>query len=212
MRLQNTQPPTAPIGSLKPTPSEKAFLESGYNRFLDLFKEVESEAFWKRDPIYRLHQIRDIFAIYSELICYKPLKEVLEKRKTVRPVENDLGEQLFKFIRNLLAHFPLFDSWDAVWINKELANWEKEGQTMDRFLTNFEGKTEIKYRFLDSRTKEMIYLSINFPVGYKANQKIFLKDILQERDGVRFSIRLMLKILLENVESSDSILKELNDQ
>jgi hypothetical protein len=196
---------------LKPNASEKAFLELGYNRFVDLFKEIESDIFWKKDSIYRLHRIRDIFAIYAELICYEPLKFVLEERKTTRPVENDLGEQLFKFVRHLLAHFPLFDSWDTVWITKELANWERKGQ-IDRFLTNYEGKAEIKYRFWDARVKQMTYLSINFPVGYKANQKIFLKDILQERDGVRFSIRLMLKILLENLESPELILKELNEQ
>jgi hypothetical protein len=191
-------------------PAEQIFLGLGYNRFLDLFKEIESEAFWMRDASYRLHRIRDIFSVYAELCCYEPIKFILDKRKNGRPVENELGERLFKFIRNLLSHFPLFENWDSVWISKQLATWEKEGQSIDKFLSEFEGREAIKYRFWDYRSGQMIYLTICFPATYTSGREIFLKDILQEREGVRFSIRLMLNILLENCEDRDSILNELS--
>ena len=197
---------------LKPNPAEQAFLSLGYNRFLDLFKEIESKPFWQQEPLYRFHRIRDIFAIYSELTQYEALKHVLETKKASRPVEHDLGERFFSFVRHLLAHFPLFDSWDAVTIDQQLATWEGPKRRIHKFLTDFEGKPPVKYRFFDFATKEMIYVTINFPTDYSQNRPIQLSAILTERDGVRFSIRLMLDILLHNVEDRESILAELRAQ
>lgn len=202
---------TTTNAELKPNPAEQVFLSLGYNRFFDLFKEIESKLFWEQAPLYRFHRIRDIFAVYTELIQYEPLEHVLDAKKASRPVEHDIGERLFSFVRNLLAHFPLFDSWDAVTIDMQLATWERKGQ-IHKFLTDVEGKPQVKYRFFDSAMKEMIYVTINFPEGYSQNHPIPLCAVLTEREGVRFSIRLMLKILLQNVEDPEAILSELSAQ
>jgi hypothetical protein len=60
------------------------------------------------------------------------------------------GGPLFKFVRKVLAHFPIFESWDQVWISKELVNWQKEDLTIDRFLQKFSGHAEVKYRFWEA--------------------------------------------------------------
>jgi hypothetical protein len=196
---------------LKPNTAEHAFLSLGYNRFLNLFKEIENKNFWEQSPLYRFHRIRDTFAVYTELIQYEALERVLDTKKTSRPIENDLGERLFFFVRNLLAHFPLFDSWDAVTIDQQLATWEQRGQ-IHKFLTEFENKPQVKYRFFDPAAKEFIYISINFPSDYSENRPIKLNSILTEHEGVRFSIRLMLSILLHNVQDPESIFAELHAQ
>lgn len=41
----------------------------------------------------------------------------------------------------------------------------------------------------------MTYLSIRFPEDYSDETKIYIKDILHEKDGVRFSFILMKKIM-----------------
>ena len=46
----------------------------------------------------------------------------------------------------------------------------------------------------------MPYLSINFPNNYSTGDKIFLKDILSEKEGVKFAVILMKKILNTQVE------------
>lgn len=194
--------------NLKPNPAEAAFLSLGYNRFLDLFKEVDSKSFWEQPALYRFHRIRDVFAVYTELTQYEALKYVLNAKKTSRPIEHDVGKRLFSFVRHLLAHFPLFDSWDTVTISRQLATWEREAE-IHKFLTDYEGKPQVKYRFFDRAAKEFIYVTINFPSGYSQNHPIMLSSILTEREGVRFSIRLMLDILLQNVEDPESILSEL---
>ena len=64
----------------------------------------------------------------------------------------------------------------------------------------YESKEDVKYRFWDARKKEMTYLTICFPKKYDEDTKIYLRDILSEKDGIKFSFILMRKILDTQVE------------
>jgi hypothetical protein len=186
--------------NLKPNKSEELFLTLSYNRFYDLFGEVMSDSFWNLDAWQRFSKVSHGFSVYAELLNYEPLKHVLNAMKTMRPpMEAEIGGELFRFVRNLLAHFPLFETWDEVWVNKTLVNWNKQGQSIDRFIKKYQGKAEVKYRFWEERKKKMTYLSINFPSTYGAD-KIYLKDIISEKDGVKFSFIMMRNILNTQVE------------
>lgn len=185
----------------RPTKSEELFLSLGYNRFYDLFDEIMDDGFWGKEDWYRFSRVSNIFAVYAELLTYEPFKYVLESIKTQRPpMEAEIGGPLFKFIRNIFAHFPVFEKWNDVWVSKELVNWQKEGLTIDRFLKKYSGHEEVKYRFWEADKKKMTYLSINFPKEYSAN-KIYLKDMVDEKDGVKFSLVMMRQILNTQVES-----------
>jgi hypothetical protein len=188
------------VNNLKPNDSEKEFLTLAYNRFYDLFEEVINDSFWKKRKVYRFTRIKDGFATYSELLNYEPLKWVIEQVKEKRPpMEAEIGSELFKFVRNVISHFPFFDSWDEVWIKKSFINWNKNGLTIDKFLNKYSGKETIKYRFWEKEKNKMTYLSINFPQEYN-DEKIFLKNILTEKEGVKFSFILMKQILETQVE------------
>lgn len=186
---------------VRPTKTEKLFLKLGYNLFYDLFEEVMDDSFWIKEPWYRYSKVSQTFAVYAELLAYEPFKHILKAIKKQRPpMESEIGGPLFKFVRNVLAHFPLFESWDEIWISKELVNWQKDGLTIDRFLKKFSGHTEVKYRFWEAEKKRMTYMSICFPEQYDEN-KIYLKDIISEKDGVKFSLIMMRNILNTQVES-----------
>jgi len=114
-------------------------------------------------------------------------------------MESEIGSKLFKFIRNIIAHFPFYDTWDEVYITKSLINWQRPGQFIDKFLTEYQGKFEVKYRFWEADKKRMTYLSIKFPQEYD-NSKIFLKDFLSEKEGIKFSFILMKQIIDTQVE------------
>lgn len=185
----------------RPTKAEELFLSLAYNRFYDLFEEVMEDGFWEKEPWYRFSKVSHAFAVYAELLAYEPFKYVLEAIKKQRPpMESEIGGPLFKFVRNVLAHFPLFETWDEVWISKELVNWQKEGLTIDRFLKKFYSHEEIKYRFWEPEKKKMTYMRIRFPKEYEEN-KIYLKDIISEKEGVKFSFIMMRQILNTQVES-----------
>ncbi len=185
----------------RPNKSEEMFLNLGYNRFYDLFDEIMADSFWKKEDWYRFSKVSSIFSVYAELLTYEPFKYVLEALKKQRPpMESEIGGPMFKFVRNVFAHFPFFERWDDVWVSKELVNWQKEGMTIDRFLKKYAGHDEIKYRFWEADKKEMTYMSISFPPEFE-NNKIYLKDMIAEKDGTKFSIIMMRQILNTQVES-----------
>lgn len=186
---------------LRPNKAELEFLSLAYNRFYDVYDEVMNDAFWQRDAWYRFSKVKDGFAVYSELLNYEPIKWVLEDLKKSRPpMEAEIASDLFKFIRNVLLHFPFFDGWDDVWISKPVVNWYSEGRSIDKFLKGYTGQQTVKYRFWEADKKAMTYLSINFPADYSDDAKIFLKDILSEKEGIKFSYVLMKKIIDTQVE------------
>ena len=187
---------------LRPNQAEIQFLTLAYNRFYDIFIEAMDDSFWKKDSWYRFSRVKDGFGVYSELLNYEPLQRVLENMKTSRPpVEAEIARELFKFIRNIVMHFPFFDCWEDVWINQLLINWYKEGQFIDRFIRKYAGRKPVKYRFWEEKGKKMTYLSIHFPEDYEGHNRIYLKDILSEKDGVKFSFILMGQVLNTQVDS-----------
>jgi len=136
------------------------------------------------------------------LMNYEPLQWVLDNMKISRPpMEAEIAKELFKFIRNIIFHFPFFDRWEDVWINKSLINWHKEDKFIDKFIKKYAGKEPVKYRFWEEKKKKMTYLSIRFPEHYTDDTSIYLKDILSEKEGVKFSYILMNQVLNTQVES-----------
>ncbi len=184
------------MDNLKPNKTEKLFLTIAYNRFYDIFDEVMEDSFWRKRKTYRFSKIKDGFSVYTELLNYEPIKHTVKKLKITRPpMESEIGGELFKIVRNIILHFPFFNTWDDIWFNKEIINWNKPNQTIDKFFEKYKGSRTIKYRFWQHSKKKMTYLSINFPPRYNKNTKVYLKDILTEKDGVRFSFILMKQIL-----------------
>lgn len=188
------------MSDIHPSRAELQFLNLSFSRFFDLFDEVLSDEFWEKDDYYRFSKAINGFSIYSELLFYRPIQQVIERIKVSRPSgEAEIGSDLFKFIRNLTLHFPLFERWNDVWCSETLVTWERKG-AIHAFLRKYSGKPEIKYRIMDTRKREETYLSVTFPEIYGGDHKIFLKDIICERDGVRFSYILMHQILRTQIE------------
>lgn len=179
--------------NLKPNKAELQFLNLSYNRFYDIYDEVIDDKFWAKSNKARFSILKDGFSIYAELLKYEPLKYIIEEMKISRPpMEAEIGSELFKFFRNVIAHFPFFTFWDEVYVTKTLVNWEgKQSQTIDKFLEKYKGRKEVKYRIWDTRKKLFTYLSINFPSKYEGDLKVYFKDIITEKEGIIFSFSLM---------------------
>ena len=106
---------------------------------------------------------------------------------------------MFRFIRNIIIHFPLFDQWDEVWISKALVNWHKEGLTIDKFLKKYVGKERMgfAYKYSDEDESFPTMVSINFPPKYDDKSKLYLKDFITEKEGVEFSLIVMKSGIIE---------------
>jgi hypothetical protein len=184
---------------IHPTSDEVEFLNLSFNRFLDLFGDIMTNEFWQEEPRHRFFKTKELFAVYSEILKYPPVQWVIDSGK--RPNHSDVGRDLFKLIRHVLMHFPFFEQWDDVWIKKSLVNlYSPRPQLIDRFLSINEGKEKLKYRFWEAKKRKMTYIAITFPKDYTKGGKVYLKDLLQEEDGVKFSAIFMWNILKAQVQ------------
>ncbi|KAF0203391.1 MAG: hypothetical protein FD170_1110 [Bacteroidetes bacterium] len=188
-------------GNVPVTEAEELFLNLSYNKFYDIKSEVFSENFWNQEPNYRLGRISQAFLIYGEILNHEPMKGVLNWIEKHRPpMESDISGPLIKFIRNIFAHFPFFDTWNEIWINIDLVNWRQPDQSIDKFLRKYSGMPLVQYRFKERAKSEFTFVTISFPAKY-GTEKIFLKDIILEEEGVKFAIVMMLRVLNTQVES-----------
>lgn len=71
----------------------------------------------------------------------------------------------------------------------------------NRFYDLFE--EAIDDSFWEEDKKRMTYLSITFPSKYDDNTKVFLRDILSEKEGIKFSFILMKQIMSTQIDRTD---------
>jgi len=179
-----------------------------YDSFYVLYNEIIDDNFLNENANMRYFKLREAFSIYKELLSYEPIKKYIEwmKKGGRPPLEGIIADDLFSFIRNLLLHFPVFKTWDEVYINKNLATWSRLGQ-IDKFLNKclhvkIDGKGSVNYRIWEERKKKMTYFSVNFPERYEDNN-IYLKDIISEEVGMKFCMALMKEILDVQLENAN---------
>ena len=145
----------------RPNKKEVEALTLFYNRFYFLYDEISNENFKTQEPCCRFYRLREAFSVFKEISNYEPIKEYLKwMKKGGRPFfEGLIADDLFSFIRKLLLHFPIFDTWDEVYINKSLATWDKAGQ-INKFLIKakeykIDDKSEVKYRIWEVKKKKI---------------------------------------------------------
>lgn len=185
----------------KPNEKEQFALSLFYNRFYDLYDELSQEEFFNEKPEYRFYKVREIFSVYKELLGYGPIQHYIQyvKNGGRPPLDGLVINDLFSFVRNLFLHFPIFDDWSSVYISKDLATWNKSG-TIHKFLSKssqikIDDTGIIKYRIWEKSKKLMTYIQIHLPEEYGDKNKIFLKDIISEKEGMKLCISFMKQIL-----------------
>jgi hypothetical protein len=178
---------------------ERFFLELAFRRLKTIREEIcfKNSSFWQKDSYYRFARIKEAFVLFTEISSHKSMRLFpnLYDEKFLFPF---LTNEVFRFVRNVISHFPLFDSWDDVWISKSLINWNKAGQSIDKFLKNNVGKETLGYAYKEEFEDKSVFptmVDFNFPKSYDENSKIYLKEMISEKDGIIFSIRIMVFII-----------------
>lgn len=86
-------------------------------------------------------------------------------------------------IRNVISHFPIFKSWDEIYVSKVLLSWNNpKNSQIEKF---FKSK-KMSYRiYLNENNQwvEKVKIDINVPCLGKYN-KIYLKDLLSIDDTI----------------------------
>lgn len=182
----------------RPTIAETRYLTLGYNSFYNLFDEIMDDKFWGLTPQDRFAKIKDLFSVYTELIKYEPLKFIIGSDS--RPNSELLARDFTKFIRNVLQHFPFFEDWDSVYIDKELVTAIEAPGSIDKFLSK-EYPYDTKFRIFDKTKKKMTYIDVNLNTGYMKGHAVFLSEMLNEVDGMKLICTIMRKYLDTQVEN-----------
>ena len=127
--------------------------------------------------------IKQLSSLVSELLDKEGIKNKLIEladTSTVNGEDNEIKIDTFDLIRNILIHFPIFETWDEICISKKLLKWntDKSGQIIKYFEKNC-NKT-FKYRIFLNENDEWVErhtITVTIP-ELNENNTIYLKDIL----------------------------------
>jgi len=188
------------LNETKPNKKELVFLTLAYNAFYDLYERIENKKTELKSN-ERFILLNKIFQIYNECLQYEPIKYYLKFLEKNRPEADTISLKYFEVIRHIFVHFPFFDKWEDVYITRDLITWTDKHSRIDSFLLEHEGKEPFKWRIWDNNKKEMIYgYVINFPKDYSKNSKIYLKDLIDENQGIEISLIMIKRVLESQIE------------
>ncbi len=131
--------------------------------------------------------VKSIAGITSELLDSDEINEKMMEIAKSSEVNGDNIEDkfnTFKMIRNVLNHFPIFNSWDEIYISRELVNWNNPKYS--QILDYFDEEKEMSYRIYLNENNEWIEkkkIDIKVPKLEQYN-KIYLKDIISLDDVI----------------------------
>ena len=131
--------------------------------------------------------VKSIAGITSELLDSDEINEKMMEIAKSSEVNGDNIEDkfnTFKMIRNVLNHFPIFNSWEEIYISRELVNWNNPKYS--QILDYFDEENEMSYRIYLNENNEWIEkkkIDIKVPTLEQYN-KIYLKDIISLDDVI----------------------------
>lgn len=133
--------------------------------------------------------IKSLSSLVSELLDRNDLKEKLldlANSSKINGEDNEIKIETFDFIRNILIHFPIFETWKEICISKKLLNWNRPyNGKIEKFLVNNLNKT-FTYRIFLNENNEWVEkktITVTVPELNDKN-KIFLNDIITLEDAI----------------------------
>lgn len=167
------------------------------NEIVELFarkimKKIEEalELVWSDDETYKdkkYELIKSLASLTSELLDSKEINMKMTEIAESSKVNGDNVEEkfdTFKMIRNVINHFPIFDSWDEIYVSKDLIFWNNPKYSQIKNFFKEEKRMSYKiYLKENDNWVEKKKININVPCLGEYN-KIYLKDILSINDVI----------------------------
>lgn len=131
--------------------------------------------------------IKSLASLTSELLEVEKINaKMMEIAESSKINGDNIKDKFdtFKMIRNVINHFPIFNTWDEIYISKDLLGWNNpKNSQIEKFF-----KTEkcMSYRIYlneDNKWVEKKKIDIRVPCLGNYN-KIYLKDILSIDDAI----------------------------
>lgn len=184
--------------NIPPNDGELEFLTLAYDAFYDAYNQYSSGVGLTGKQKFAL--ITRILSLYSECLQYEPIKAHVKYVEENRPPGEATVYRYLEMIRHILVHFNFYHEWNEVKFNRNLITWLNKHSRIDKFLSDFDGHDLYKWRIWDPSEKRMSYgYEIRFPDGYLSGKDIYLKDLIDEENGINFSLMMIKEILDSHV-------------
>jgi hypothetical protein len=142
----------------------------------------------------RLLYLKELYTIFAELKTIKFTKKLKKPDGDLSYIRFLLDlEKTVVFVRHVLSHFPLFNTWDEIWMSRDFAvamNRNSEG-TISRYLTYDAKRVDMAWQLKIENVDELQTFGIYYPKDAESHERIYLKDILAEKVGALSVIRLL---------------------
>ncbi|MNJ92884.1 hypothetical protein D3C87_105580 [compost metagenome] len=177
-------------------PHQANFLEEGINRIFYIEERLKSID----DSEMKFLFIKELFVILGELQKIKYTKtyktsNVDSKLSTAdfEKVKIDLNKTI-AFFRNVVSHFPLFKTWNEVWISKSMAKsltsdtdkLKNNYGTIYKYLLDCENRISHSFRVKLYQTEEPTTFNLLYPKKIGDDTQVYFKDIVSENDVLKW--------------------------
>lgn len=161
------------------------FLVKAFERFLTLQEKIKDDAV---PPSIKLLYLKEIFAIFSEIEQFSDVRATFQPTAIIEPVF-----AFVTFLRNVLLHFPIYDTWNEIQISADFANDLSPGHkasSISKYLNANAGEDDLDITL----TTEFgdLPAKIRFSAIKGAGDLIFLKDIITEDEVVNVLLGILL--------------------
>lgn len=134
------------------------------------------------DEKQRLNYIKNLSSLIDELLSNSEVKNRFEN--LIKNMDNYKAKiDTFGMIRNVVIHFPFFESWNEIYINENLLTWNRSYSSVKQYFVNYENK-EMEYRVYKKYYGEWKEThTVKFIVPSIEND-VFLNEIISEEDVI----------------------------
>jgi hypothetical protein len=165
------------------------FIEMAYARISDIEDQLDMDL---TPPEIRLYYLKDLFTIFNELLKIKEIKRLDKTDDLTRRRLTELIHTV-DFIRNILLHFPLFKTWDDIYISREFNSGMggSKGGRIHKFLHPETPMESLAFKLTMEKNMGEREFTIRFPDQLALEGNIYIKDILTEKEGAISIITVM---------------------
>ncbi|MDD2504643.1 MAG: hypothetical protein PHF21_00010 [Bacilli bacterium] len=145
-----------------------------------------------------MEKLRQISFLIDELLKCKDLKKQFENIIQDKS-ESKIKIQFLSAVRNILAHFPIYNKWEEIYLNEQIVQWNRksDGEIKKFFSEENIGKefsyiVYVKRPFITPENKFIIKIKIP-----SIQEGFFLQDVISIKD---FKLTLyLIDHLLESI-------------
>ncbi|MBG6233502.1 hypothetical protein IWX76_000057 [Pedobacter sp. CAN_A7] len=168
------------------------FLIKAFERFLTIQEKIKDDSV---SPAIKLLCLKEIFAIFSEIEQFSDVSATFQPTNIIVPVF-----AFVTFLRNVLLHFPIYNSWNDIQISADLANDlspNHKGSSISKYLNANVGMQDLDMTLVTEFGE--LPATLRFSAIKNPVDLIFLKDIITEDEVVNVLLGILLFVYTTKV-------------